>query len=288
MRGSEKAGLWIFIRPSTSDHRQSNAVFRLIPPLLQIDHHVRQKKKLRIVGYYQCNELFEDADLSGPGKRFADKIESLYSNSVAAVVSDYSPLHALASSIVFCHVNLYSLWCTCPPPHPLFHTCSWMQRPWSTCWRVGAASPWSAFSSRTAPASGHVQPSPRGKTARRHQQPRGTPSSAHRRALRGSFSSTRRRGGTTSWWTLRTILRTSRSELALPYMCATHLLQAGVGHISCETPCGGTHCKSSHPGAIDLQGLVQSSTAGLSTSKKAPNHQHMRAHWLHSSSKQVA
>ncbi len=98
------------IGPSTSDHRQSNAVFLLFSLLLQIDHHVRQQKNLRIVGYYQCNELFEDADLSGPGKRFADKIESLYSNSVAAVVSDYSPC------VLLCQFVLPLVYLSTPTP----------------------------------------------------------------------------------------------------------------------------------------------------------------------------
>ena len=49
--------------------------------------HTKQQKGLRIVGYYQCNERLDDRDLSGAGKKFADRIEQLYPDSVALVVS---------------------------------------------------------------------------------------------------------------------------------------------------------------------------------------------------------
>lgn len=38
------------------------------------------------MGYYQANERLDDSELSGPGRRFADRIEALCPGAVALVV----------------------------------------------------------------------------------------------------------------------------------------------------------------------------------------------------------
>ena len=56
--------------------------------LAQLQAHCKlQKGKLRIVGYYQCNERLEDVDLGTPGRRIADRVEAIAPGSVALVVS---------------------------------------------------------------------------------------------------------------------------------------------------------------------------------------------------------
>lgn len=61
------------------------------PHRKQVAEHARQQpqKEVRVVGYYQCNEQLEDTELSGAGRRIADRIEQLYPDSVALVVSQW-------------------------------------------------------------------------------------------------------------------------------------------------------------------------------------------------------
>lgn len=56
--------------------------------LAQVEAYTSTKtgSKLRIVGYYQCNEQMNDVELSGIARKAADRIHSLYPNSVALVV----------------------------------------------------------------------------------------------------------------------------------------------------------------------------------------------------------
>jgi hypothetical protein len=55
---------------------------------LQTAAHVKQQGgKLRIAGYYQCNERLDDVDLGIIGRRIADKVEALFPGSAAIVVS---------------------------------------------------------------------------------------------------------------------------------------------------------------------------------------------------------
>jgi ER membrane protein complex subunit 8/9 len=54
--------------------------------LIQLQEHCKRDKKLKIVGYYQCNERLEDSDLGDVGRKVAGKVESVFPGSVALVV----------------------------------------------------------------------------------------------------------------------------------------------------------------------------------------------------------
>lgn len=58
--------------------------------LPQLEAHAKEQAGaqpgLRIVGYYQANERLDDGDL-GAGRRYADRIDAAYPQSVALLVS---------------------------------------------------------------------------------------------------------------------------------------------------------------------------------------------------------
>lgn len=54
--------------------------------LIQLQEHCKREKKLKIVGYYQCNERLEDSDLGDVGRKVANKIETIFPSSIVLVV----------------------------------------------------------------------------------------------------------------------------------------------------------------------------------------------------------
>jgi hypothetical protein len=66
--------------------------------LVQLQAYCDIKPNLRIVGYYQCNERMLDNDLGIVGRRIADRIESLYSGSIALTVSSHRVCYCIEVS----------------------------------------------------------------------------------------------------------------------------------------------------------------------------------------------
>lgn len=54
--------------------------------LAQLEIYCNTQKNIRVVGYYQCNERLDDSELGGPGRRIADRVESVAPGSVAIIV----------------------------------------------------------------------------------------------------------------------------------------------------------------------------------------------------------
>ena len=54
--------------------------------LAQLQEHCKTQGKVRVVGYYQCNERLDDSDLADVGRKIATKVEALFPGSVALVV----------------------------------------------------------------------------------------------------------------------------------------------------------------------------------------------------------